>query len=228
MIGAVFVQPQLGPNFAYNDPSTEFDREFALCLSEIWTLAHWCDSHVQLPEWSDYNPDFYVMNGRVYPDTIAPNGGEIDPETGDLLPPVDPDGIIDYTHLRYQPLSSLVTCNSGDRVLLRLVNMGYIEQSMRLTGIKMWVVGRDATLLRGRGGNDLSYWTDTVHLGAGESADVIFVAPEVTEMTRLLLFSRSLAHLSNPGTPGLGGPMTEVHVFPAGTLGSQTGPNTWG
>jgi FtsP/CotA-like multicopper oxidase with cupredoxin domain len=222
MVGTVFVRPQMGPNFAYNDPSTQFDREFALCLNEIWTLAHWCDSHVQLPEWSDYNPDFHLINGRVYPDTIAPNGGGTDPVTGDLIPPPG------RPELQYQPLSSLITCNSGDRVLLRLVNMGYVEQSIRLTGIKMHVVGRDATLLQGRGGNNLSYLTDTVLIGAGESVDAIFVAPEVTEMTRLFLFSRNLAHLSNPGTPGYGGPMTEVHVYPAGTLGPQDGPNGWG
>jgi FtsP/CotA-like multicopper oxidase with cupredoxin domain len=222
MVGTVFVRPQLGPNFAYNDPSTEFDREFSLCLSEIWTLAHWCDSHVQLPEWSDYNPDFHLMNGRVYPDTIAPNGEGVDPATGDLIPPAG------RPELQYQPLSSLVTCNSGDRVLLRFVNMGYVEQSMRLTGIKMRVVGRDATLLQGRGGNDLSYLTDTVLVGAGETADAIFVAPEVTEMTRLFLFSRNLAHLANPGSPGFGGPMTEVHIYPPGTLGPQDLPNGWG
>jgi manganese oxidase len=222
MVGTVFVRPLLGPNFAYNDPSTEFDREFALTLSEVWTLAHWCDSHVQLPEWSDYNPDYHLINGRAYPDTIAPNGLGTSLENGDLIPHADrPD-------LQYQPMSSLITCNSGDRVLLRLVNMGYVEQSMRLTGIKMRVVGRDATLLQGRGGNDLSYLTDTVLVGAGETADAIFVAHEVTEMTRLFLFSRNLAHVANPGSPGLGGPVTEVHIYPAGELAPQNQPNGWG
>jgi FtsP/CotA-like multicopper oxidase with cupredoxin domain len=148
---------------------------------------------------------------------------------------VDPEGIVDYSHLRYQPMSSLITCNEGDRVLLRLVNMGYVEQSMRLTGIKMRVVGRDATLLQGRGGNDLSYLTDTVLVGAGETADAIFVAPpfDASQATpegynKYLLFSRNLAHLSNPGSPGQGGPMTEVHIYPAGTLAAQNQPNGWG
>jgi FtsP/CotA-like multicopper oxidase with cupredoxin domain len=52
MTGTVFVRPTMGPKFAYNDASTEFDREFVMCLTDIWTLAHWCDSHVQLPECS--------------------------------------------------------------------------------------------------------------------------------------------------------------------------------
>lgn len=250
MVGGVFVRPKqnylgyngdpataarLGGNtavgapmgYAYNDGdgSTAYDREFAFVVSEVWTLAHWCDSHVQLPEWSDYNPDIYMMNGRAYPDTIAPNGGSIDAVTGDLIPP---EG---HPELQYQPISSLVTCNSGDRVLLRFINLGYVEQSFRLSGIKMRVVGHDATLLRGRGpaGNDLNYWTDTVHIGAGQSVDAIFVAPNVETETRLLLYSRNFDHLSNPGINGHGGPMTEVHIYPSNQpLGPQNAPNEWG
>ncbi len=255
MVGGVFVRPKqnylggaLAPiarlggssdptapmGYVYNDDdgSTAYDREFVFVTNEVWTLAHWCDSHVQLPEWSDYNPDIYLMNGRVYPDTIAPNGGyvdgdglhlwEPDPATGDMVHTERPE-------LRYQPLSSLVTCNAGERVLLRFINLGYVAQSMRLTGIKMRVVGQDATLLRGRDGKDLTYLTDSVHIGAGQSVDAIVDVPDdITEFTKLLLFSRNLAHLSNPGNPGLGGPMTEFHIYPAGTLGSQIAANDWG
>ena len=257
MVGGVFVRPRQnfstggfavpparlgdgGPDapamgYVYNDGdgSTAYDREFVLVMNEVWTLAHWCDSHVQLPEWSDYNPDIYLMNGRVYPDTIAPNGGyvdgggelylwEPDPATGDMVHTERPE-------LRYQPLSSLITCNAGDRVLVRFINLGYVAQSMRLTGIKMRVVGRDATLLRGRDGKDQTYLTDSLHIGAGQSVDAIVDVPDdITEFTKLLLFSRNLAHLSNPGSPGLGGPMTEFHIHPAGTLGPQVASNDWG
>jgi FtsP/CotA-like multicopper oxidase with cupredoxin domain len=250
MVGGVFVRPRqnfegipgdptsvarLGGNtadgapmgYAYNDGNgaTAYDREFCLVMSEVWSVAHWCDSHVQLPEWSDYNPDIYMINGRAYPDTIEPNGGGTDPDTGDLIPPQG------RPNLQYQPLSSLITCNSGDRVLLRFINLGYVEQAMRLIGIKMQVVGQDATLLRGRGpaSNDLTYVTDTVYVGAGQSVDAIFVAPEVDTMTRLLLFSRNLSHLSNPGIAGHGGPMTEVHIYPSSQpLAPQNAPNEWG
>jgi hypothetical protein len=179
-----------------------------------------------LPEWSDYNPDFYLLNGRVWPDTIAPPGGgaDIDEDglgTGDLIPPPGrPD-------LQYQPVSSLVQCMSGERILLRFVNMAFIEQTMRLGGIKMKVVGRDATLLRGRDGTDLSYETDSVLIGAGESADAIFVAPEVDQETTFLLHTRRYSRMSNPGSPGYGGQMTEVRVFPSNAgLPAQTAPNT--
>ncbi|MFN2218538.1 MAG: hypothetical protein ACK2UA_08030, partial [Anaerolineae bacterium] len=169
---------------------------------------------------SDYAPDFWLLNGRAYPDTIEPPGGGTDLATGELIPPAGrPD-------LKYQPISSLVQVNSGDRVLLRFVNLGYVEQSMRLPGVPLRVVGRDATLLRGRSGNDLSYYTDTIIIGPGESVDAIFVAPDVTSETRLLLANRNYARLSNGGAPGYGGQMTEVRIFPAGTLPPQTEPNT--
>ncbi len=74
MNGLVFVRPTMGPKFMYNDASTAFDREFAMFLSEVWAESHWADAHIQLPEWSDYRADFSLLNGRVYPDTLAPNG----------------------------------------------------------------------------------------------------------------------------------------------------------
>jgi hypothetical protein len=96
--------------FNDGDGSTAYDREFVMVLNEVWTEAHWCDSHVQLPDWSDYAPEFYLINGRVYPDTLAPNGLGTDPVTGDLIAPPG------RAELQYQPISSLVKANAGERV----------------------------------------------------------------------------------------------------------------
>jgi FtsP/CotA-like multicopper oxidase with cupredoxin domain len=237
MTGLVFVRPVQDGNtalyasgkFAYNDGdgSTGFDREFALLLSEVWAESHWADAHIQLPEWSDYRADFALLNGRTYPDTLAPNGS-IDPfnpvrdETGDLIPPLGND------HLRYQPYSSLVQCNAGDRVLLRFANLGFREAAMTLPGITMKVVGKDATLMRGRDGSDTSYEADVLSFGAGESIDAIFTAPPKTgagDFDTYLLYNRAYAR-SNNLAGGFGGQMTEVRVYAAGTLPAQTLPNT--
>ena len=103
MTGMVFVRPaprraRAGPGraarrhgrrapmgYVYNDgvalddpASTAYDREFSMFLSEVWAEAHWADAHIQLPEWSDYKADFALLNGRVYPDTTAPNGPGVD------------------------------------------------------------------------------------------------------------------------------------------------------
>ena len=253
MTGLVFVRPLQNGNtslypsglYAYNDGdgSTGYDREFAMFLSEVWAEAHWCDSHIQLPDWSDYRADFSLLNGRVYPDTIAPNA-PIDANAsinslaiqrdanGDLLPPAG------RSELQYQPMSSLVTCRSGERVLLRFANLGFRESSMTLVGIPMRVIGRDATLMRGRDGSDSSYLTDTILIGAGESFDAIFEAPAFSGgagssgqgYDSYVLYNR---RLTNNGVGGLGGQRTEIRVYDAnsnapGAPQAQRYPNDWG
>ena len=119
-------------------------------------------------------------------------------------------------------------------MLLRFVNLGYTQPAMKLTGIKMHVVGKDATPLRGLGsgglrdGADTSYYADTIYLGAGEAFDAIFTAPPKTGAgyDTYLLFNNSFGALTQPGGSGLGGQMTEVRVYAAGTLAAQSAPNT--
>jgi FtsP/CotA-like multicopper oxidase with cupredoxin domain len=237
MTGLVFVRPTKGDDYLYNDPdgtpadrSTRFDREFAMFLSEVWAEAHWADAHIQLPEWSDYRADFALLNGRVYPDTIEPNGSidafhPVFDSTGDLIAPAGrPD-------LQYQPHSSLVTCNEGDRVALRFANLGFREAAMTLSGLTMRVLGRDATPMRGRDGTDTSYETNTIDIGPGESYDVIFTAPAHTgtdDYNTYLLYNRNYLRSNNLADGGFGGQATEIRVYPAGTVATQSYPNDWG
>ena len=43
-------------------------------ITELWSAAHYRDAHIQVNDWTDYDPSFWLLNGRAYPDTIAPNG----------------------------------------------------------------------------------------------------------------------------------------------------------
>ena len=237
MTGLVFVRPLKGDNYLYNDPtgtpaarSTRFDREFAMFCSEVWAEAHWADAHIQLPEWSDYRADFALLNGRVFPDTLAPNGS-IDPfhqvvaPDGDLIAPQGRDD------LKYQPHSSLVTCNEGDRVALRFANLGFRESAMTLSGIPMRVVGRDATPMLGRGGTDTSYETENINMGPGESYDVLFTAPAYQgpgAYDTYMLYNRNLLRSNNLAPGGFGGQATEVRVYPGNTVDAQSYPNDLG
>ncbi len=221
---------------AFGPGSTAYDREFAMFLSEVWAEAHWADAHIQLPEWSDYRADFALLNGRVYPDTVAPNGPSVDafhPQfaaDGDLIPPTG------HPELQYQPQSSLVTCNAGERVALRFSNLGFRESAMTITGIRMRVVGRDATPMRGRSpdhgttpGADTSYETDTLNIGPGESYDVLFTAPPKTGSgyDTYYLYNRSLLRSNNLAPDGFGGQTTEIRVYANG-VAPQSFPNDLG
>jgi hypothetical protein len=148
---------------------------------------------------------------------------------GTLVPPVD------FDHLQYQPLSSLVECMEGEKVALRFSNLGFKEAAMTIDGIDMKVVGRDATLMAGRNGTDTSYLTNTINLNAGESFDVIITAPAFTGGTGsstfgydlYMLYNRNFLRSNNLADGGFGGQATEIRVYPAAAaIPPQTVPNT--
>jgi FtsP/CotA-like multicopper oxidase with cupredoxin domain len=209
-----------GYRYAYNDGngSTYYDREFPMFLSEVWAEGHWNDAHIQESDWSTFKADYSLLNGRVYPDTLAPAGGGRDPLTADLIAPAG------RPELQYQPHSSLVTCNAGEKVLLRFANLGFREAAMTLAGLKVKVVGRDATPMKSRDNTDTSYITETLLMGAGESYDAIFQAPPYqgpAAYDTYLLYNRRYTQDDDQATQGQ---RTEIRVYPAGTLPAQN-PN---
>jgi FtsP/CotA-like multicopper oxidase with cupredoxin domain len=217
MTGVVYVRPVQNKGtasvpagkYAYNDGdgSTRYDREFAFITTELWAEAHYRDAHIQTTDWTDYKPTFFALNGRAYPDTLAPAGDPMSTAGG---------------RLRYQPNSSLVTANAGEKVLLRLANLGYQNHALTVDGIDLLVVAKDASLLRGRDGTAQYQVTNTVEIGPGESRDVIFTAPDPGTY---LLYARDYPSLTNAGGAGLGGQMTEIRVSAPGTLPAQTRAN---
>jgi len=239
MTSLVFVHPlQNGDTsfypsgkYAYNDGdgSTGYDRENALFLSEIWAEGHWGDAHIQESDWSTFKADFSLLNGRVHPYTLLPNSPvDLAASTNCLTMQTDSNGDLmtnpGYEHLQYNPHSSLITCNAGERVLLRLANLGFREAAMTLAGIKMRVVGRDASPMKGRDGTDTSYTTNTILMGAGESYDVIFEAPAYEgpgPYDTYILYNRRYTQESNLSPGGSGGQRTEVRVYPTGSLAPQ-------
>jgi FtsP/CotA-like multicopper oxidase with cupredoxin domain len=234
--------------YAYNDydGSTAYDRHFSILLNEIWYTVHDGDRDIQEVIETSYDPQYFTLNGRVYPQTALVNDvPSVNPwplpigpasSSGLTTPNFNYDNAPDIS----QPNSSLIQCNPGERVLLRLADLGYRQHAMQLPGIKMHVVGQDASLLRngGVGGVDTSYFTDTLYLGPGEARDVLFDAPAYSALSpggndtslgpyNVYYFrNRDWRKLSNNGAPGLGGMMTEVRVYqnplPAQTVASQT------
>jgi FtsP/CotA-like multicopper oxidase with cupredoxin domain len=222
MTGMVYVRPKQNnidlpghpagtATYAYNDGdgTTRYDREFSFMLTELWSAAHYRDAHIQVSDWTDYDASFWLMNGRGYPDTLAPTS---DP----LVPPTDP-------RLQYQPISSRVHCVAGEQVLLRMANLGFQNHAMTADNIDLTIVAKDASLLRGRDGSNNPVHTNTVEIGPGESRDVIFTAPAAGEY---LLYDRTYAYASNGGGAGYGGMATKIVVEPPGTvLPPQSAPN---
>jgi FtsP/CotA-like multicopper oxidase with cupredoxin domain len=235
MTSIVFVRPAGHPNWAYNDSSTAFDRHFAILLNEIWSNFHDGDRDIQETIPTDYDPQWFTLNGRAYPQTVLPNDDPaLKPELRILT-----DNANNGDSEPSQPVSSLIQVNPGDRVLLRLANLGYLQHAMELPGIAMQVVGQDATFLGagtslGVSYGDRRYTTNTLYLGPGEARDVLFNAPaydaaapsgadSLGSYNRYFFRNRDYRKLSNNGAPGAGGMMTEVRVYaPANPVGAQT------
>jgi FtsP/CotA-like multicopper oxidase with cupredoxin domain len=216
MSGIVFVTPAGKPNQAYDDASTAFDRQYAIIMTEIDSRAHFNDAHIQATDWTDFTPNFWLMNGRAYPDTLAPNS-HADTDGTPLSPGGDDAA---YGHLKNQPNSSLIICEPNEKVLVRLVNLGFQEHSLSLPGIPMRIVGSDARHL----GADTASTVSTIDIGPGESRDVLFTAP--SQAGTYPFFNRDMAKY--PGVSGdqwSGGQRT--HVIVKSGLGPQTAPNAW-
>jgi len=242
MTGIVFVRPlQDGASingftkFGYNDGdgSTGYHRHFAILLNEVWKNFHDGDRDIQESIATDYNPQWFTLNGRCYPQTVLPND---DPSLPANLRIGTHNANFDTTDYS-QPNSALIQVNPGERVLLRLANLGYQQHAMQLPGIPMHVIGQDASLLR-NGTVDTSYWTNTLYIGPGEARDVLFDAPAYAAARpsgsdgrgnyNVYRFkNRDWRRLSNFGAPpGAGGMQTEVRVYqsalPPQTVVSQT------
>jgi len=239
MSGVVFIEPRdmwyfpdgtaraVRNKVAYNPTAagidTSFDREFALLANEIDYRPHDNLETLQLFTWSDYAPQYRTFNGRAYPDTVVPQITPAEQVASYQEPlqmpavPTTPDEVAEAEML-WQQNSSLVQAREGDRVLIRLSNLGYEIHSIELIGVNdMRVIANDASLLVGKDGtNDLTYLSRRMEIGPGESREAIFTAPAYVEANaeidplatrlgkqrkfcRYLIKSRNVHRLNNNG-----------------------------
>ena len=213
MTGSLFVYPMRGGTVshkhAYDHDGTAFDREYSFMLGEIWADAHYRDAHIQTTDWTDFHPSFFTLNGRAWPDTVEGPQDPMDDNAG---------------RLQFQPISSRIWAVPGERVLLRLANLGYRDHAITVDDFPLTIVAKDARLMADAGGASHFETVQTVNVGPGESRDVIFTAPDVGEY---LLYDRSFSYLSNGAGPdgvvGYGGMMTRISVV--ASRGPQSAPN---
>jgi len=192
--------PAAGDRYVYNDgdASTRYDVERVIQLSAMDPVFHSLHRRVQPLPFAEMLDTYPMINGRGYPDTVNP---------GALAPPPGTGGKM------VQTVSSLITANVGQKVLLRISSVATTDfYTLQVLGIPMRVVGRDARLLRGPTGVDLSYLTNSVTLGGGETVDAILDTAGLAPGT-YFLYSTNLNHLSN-NTEDFGGLMTEIVLNP--------------
>jgi FtsP/CotA-like multicopper oxidase with cupredoxin domain len=131
LYGAIVVRPSV-PGCAYNHADTCFDREYLFLLSEIDLRVHqMAEDQSTGPGPIDigtgaFNSEYWLLNGRAAPDTMAPS---FDP----ILP--------------NQPYNSFPRMHPGERVLLRIVGAGREMHPFHTHGNHVRVLARDGRLL---------------------------------------------------------------------------------
>jgi FtsP/CotA-like multicopper oxidase with cupredoxin domain len=187
-----------GYKYAYNDGdgSTHYDVEAALQLGGFDPNFHEAEIQIQPGAFALLKDTYPFINGRGYPDTVnpAPIANTFDGNTS-------------------QKLNSIVTAQTGQKVLLRLSNLSVTAYyTVTVLDIPMQVVGEGARLLRGPTGTNLYRKTNSITLGGGETTDVILDTTGVAPGT-YFLYSTNLNYLSN-NLEDNGGMMTEITITP--------------
>jgi FtsP/CotA-like multicopper oxidase with cupredoxin domain len=187
-----------GDRFAYNDLDglTRYDVDAPIQIQSWDPEFHDANENTQPLPFADMHDTYPMLNGRGYPDTV--NSGNI----------------LNSENYDAQDLPSLINANVGDQILLRASSLATVEYyTLTSPSIPMRVVGNGAKILRTNGaatGTDLSYTTNSINLGGGESMDIILDTGTLPAGT-YFLYSRNLHQLSN-NQEDFGGMMTEIVI----------------
>ncbi len=161
LYGAMVVRPSMGAGFVYNDATTQFntEREYILILHDIDPQLHLSVERNELYDITTIWDRYWTVNGRSFPDTIAPNG---------------------VPWLPNQPYSSLIQVQPFDATtnplptLIRYANAGFENHPFHPHGNNLTIVGRDGRQLQ-----DAEYETFTTTIGSGQTYDAFVVWEDV-------------------------------------------------
>src|SRR3989449_2776932 len=195
--------------YAYNDGdgSTRYDVEYPLQMMGFDPNFHFVGMTFNPESFTDMKDKYFLLNGRSYPDTV----GGASTATANSAGPIQTMSTDGTLHTS-QPLPSVINIPAGGRALLRISDLTVTEyHTLASLGIPMKVIAVNARLLRDMAGNDMSYTTNSITLGGGESLDVILDATGYSAGQKFFLYTPQLDHLSNDAE-NFGGQMTEVNI----------------
>jgi FtsP/CotA-like multicopper oxidase with cupredoxin domain len=160
LYGALVVRPTgagFGANYAYNAANTLFSTasEYVMLFSEVDPALHQAVEFNQPYNVTTFHARYWLINGRAFPDTIAPNGASWLPD---------------------QPYSALVhfrVNNTAAPALVRYLNVGDFNHPFHPHGNHGRVIARDGSVLLA-GTDNLSYEKFLVLVGSGQTWDATY------------------------------------------------------
>ena len=162
LLGAIVVRPygfDANNPTAHGHPDTAFDREYLFVLSEMDSRIHEAVDFNEPLAGADYLGDYFsnywFLNGRTAPDTMADAG---------------------VPWLPTQPYNSLPQMLPGERLLMRVVVAGRDPHPFHHHGNHALIIARDGNMLESAPGQgpDLGYEVFTIQAVPGETYDALF------------------------------------------------------
>lgn len=171
-------------NFAYNNIHSYFDKEYVMLLSDIdsrWHQNVYDQGQPNPPapfNPVDFKPDFWLVNGRAFPDTLTQH--PLTPDAGSNS---------NLTQINYE---SYVHVKTNEKFLLRMINMGYQVVPWHIHGWHFMVVGKDSHLspflafaeAHKHINHQLTEMGFTNTIGSGETYDLIISADDKRKVYR--------------------------------------------
>jgi hypothetical protein len=161
LFGALVVRPNAGPTYGNERSDSRFnpDDEVLVLLSEIDPYLNRAISRGKSFNLANYHPRYWLINGRGFPDSVAPNFA---------------------SWLPNQPYGSLARVYPWDPVdnpypgIARYVNVGTTAYPFHPHGNNGRAITRDGHPIEGTGGEDLSFERFSINLGPGQTWDVLY------------------------------------------------------
>jgi FtsP/CotA-like multicopper oxidase with cupredoxin domain len=159
LTGAMIVQPAT-PGQAYDSATSAFDQEYLFFLTEMDSAIHdlvedaGVDAAYASGRLARYFPNYWFINGRNAPDTMA-----------------EPF----ISRLPTQPYTALARTHPGDRLLMRVVGGGHDLHPFHHHGQHARVLAVDAHPLETTAGAfDLTHEVFTIQSVPGQTVDALF------------------------------------------------------
>ena len=154
LFGSLVVRPLAGPNLMY-DASTQFNPndEYMMLLSEIDPDLHFAVEEGQPFDFTAYHPRYWLINGRAFPDTVAPNNA-------DWLPTQPYGALLHIFPTTTSPVSQPAA--------MRFLNVGALQHPIHPHGDHVRIVGRDGRALANQ------FEKFDVNVGPGQTWDALY------------------------------------------------------
>jgi FtsP/CotA-like multicopper oxidase with cupredoxin domain len=168
LLGALIVRPAMGANYAYNRADSAFapGREYLMLFTDIDPYLHLAVERGAKYDMSRFVTRYWLINGRSFPDTIAPNGA--------VWLPDQPYGSM----TRIQPYDA---ATNPLPALVRYIGAASDLQPFHPHGNHSLVIARDGQPLEGPAGEDLSMEKFSLPIAPGQTWDVLFKWEDVEQ-----------------------------------------------